>query len=1164
MSAGTGYLSLALVEFAYEATTDDELTVEENQLVYVLENDDPEWFKVKLKTSTLTSPPSVGLVPASYLTSPPLLKSVVALYDYSPTRTETGEMENDEEMEITEGEKLELYEDEGDWVLVGKAGGGGVGFVPGSYVDEEGAVQATEEAEPEEEEEAPGAAPPAPYVDPSERVAAAKAVGKGGEVKTWGVTEIDKKKKKKKGTLGVGNGAVFFASESDKNPVQQYPLSTLTDLQTEKSKHLHLTFPSPVGELHFAISDKHEFDEIIAKIEEVRLSSSTEPEAPRFVPPPPSAAGSGIRGTGVSDLPPPPIRTAASRAVSSTSVPKASSTPPPAPAAPTAEAGNAVALYDFDPDGDDEVAIFEGERFEVIKGGSDDDDWVKIRKESGHEGVVPASYVQVDEGADEDDGEDEEARLAAEAEAAAAAEHEARLAAQIQAEQAAAERKAKAKLAADREAKEALRKREKEKEAARQNRLSSMPKPERIPIPDNRADVENGDEPPRLAARPGKERANGGGSSGGKRVAPSGKPTPGKVRTWKDRSGQFRVEAEFLGMNGSKIRLHKLNGVIIEVPKEKMSGDDLTHLAKLLGSRSSSHHDDDKPLSQVRDEHRERDRGDRPSASRSSSRPQVQPAKKKPQTDWFDFFLNAGCDMDDCTRYASNFDKEKIEESLVADLEASNLRTLGLREGDIIRVMKHIKEKFGPPPTPEKSDRDARLAAEASMQRSLGPTPPPPNIFTNADGGLKSTRRERPSRSASSATADAFDASAFASATSKLSERTSTPPIRGASPSVVVSHTTGGSSLDPSRRSSSTIPQTEGGFDDDAWQNRPVSKPATPAPAPAAPVAPAPPPAPTPPAAPPAPAPPVVEPPRPASAAAPSTEGLTYNDGLLAQLGIGARPPSAPTGLSTNSYGSSNGIGHSPSPVAFNPNAPRAPIAPIAANQALLAPLIPTQTGFNRPMMPNMTGYPGVSAPMAQNFTGMPMQSQAGSFGGMQAPMSMQPTGFMQPQQTGFVQPQQTGFMQPQPTGFLQPQATAMPYQQQQSFNTTPGRFSPAQPVQFNPTPPPPQTSAPPTSSTTAQFQPNNIFASMKDGTFAAGSSKLGPQDSSKYDALRPQPTGFQQPQMTGFQQPMQPQMTGYQQQPLQPQATGIMNFGYQQNGQPNPQGYGQFPQRQF
>jgi hypothetical protein len=30
------------------------------------------------------------------------------------------------------------------------------------------------------------------------------------------VSEIDKKGKKKKGTLGVGNGAIFFASDSDK------------------------------------------------------------------------------------------------------------------------------------------------------------------------------------------------------------------------------------------------------------------------------------------------------------------------------------------------------------------------------------------------------------------------------------------------------------------------------------------------------------------------------------------------------------------------------------------------------------------------------------------------------------------------------------------------------------------------------------------------------------------------------------------------------------------------------------------------------------------------------------------------------------------------------------------------------------------------------------
>lgn len=36
------------------------------------------------------------------------------------------------------------------------------------------------------------------------------------DIQTWHVSEIDKKGKKKKGTLGIGSGAVFFASEADK------------------------------------------------------------------------------------------------------------------------------------------------------------------------------------------------------------------------------------------------------------------------------------------------------------------------------------------------------------------------------------------------------------------------------------------------------------------------------------------------------------------------------------------------------------------------------------------------------------------------------------------------------------------------------------------------------------------------------------------------------------------------------------------------------------------------------------------------------------------------------------------------------------------------------------------------------------------------------------
>lgn len=50
-------------------------------------------------------------------------------------------------------------------------------------------------------------------------VVGAQAAGVGGvrkdPIETWSIQLMDKKKKKK-GTLGIGNGAVFFASESDK------------------------------------------------------------------------------------------------------------------------------------------------------------------------------------------------------------------------------------------------------------------------------------------------------------------------------------------------------------------------------------------------------------------------------------------------------------------------------------------------------------------------------------------------------------------------------------------------------------------------------------------------------------------------------------------------------------------------------------------------------------------------------------------------------------------------------------------------------------------------------------------------------------------------------------------------------------------------------------
>ena len=65
---------------------------------------------------------------------------------------------------------------------------------------------------------------PAEWATPAERVSSSHQPKSAGgsaepvkdEIETWSISELDKKGKKKKGTLGVGNGAIFFASEADK------------------------------------------------------------------------------------------------------------------------------------------------------------------------------------------------------------------------------------------------------------------------------------------------------------------------------------------------------------------------------------------------------------------------------------------------------------------------------------------------------------------------------------------------------------------------------------------------------------------------------------------------------------------------------------------------------------------------------------------------------------------------------------------------------------------------------------------------------------------------------------------------------------------------------------------------------------------------------------
>ena len=547
-------------------------------------------------------------------------------------------------------------------------------------------------------------------------------------------------------------------------------------------------------------------------------------------------------------------------------------------------------------------------------------------------------------------------------------------------------------------------------------------------------------------------------------------PDPSQTREWRDRTGQFRVEAAFLGFKNGVLRLHKVNGVIIEVPSEKMSVEDIRHAEKLMGRGGSISRkiedDDDEPL------------GKRRQSAQSATAPQ----KKAPSIDWFEFFLNAGCDVDDCTRYASSFERDKIDESILPDISEGTLRTLGLREGDIIRVNKAIEARR-PKPSTKVTSSDVNLSGdEASTSARTTPSPGPPNLFTGSGGQLKNARRGRPTPSKTGSTAPgAVDLGAISTASEQIA-RSTTPLVASpiAAPTATISTI-----------SQVQVPQrTNSGFDDDAWTNRPSStKPITPTP-PIPERIPSVPPIPgaLPTVAPPAPTPP--QPPRAPSAPVTST-GSGAGGGLsktteadifdqlarLTQLRVqnpapaaapkpspGPTPsPSITTPLPVG-YNQGLGVGSSPSPLGQHLQAqqtgllpppgqggPRGPFAPVPANQGLLTPLVPTTTGFSGFVPTRPATSPSFLGPQPTGFS----------------PLAPQPTGF-QPS----LAPQPTGYQPPQPTGF------------QPSLAPRPG------------------------------FQPS-----------------LASQPTGFQPSLAPQPTGFQPsllPQPTGFQPSLAPQPTGF------------------------------------
>lgn len=534
------------------------------------------------------------------------------------------------------------------------------------------------------------------------------------------------------------------------------------------------------------------------------------------------------------------------------------------------------------------------------------------------------------------------------------------------------------------------------------------------------------------------------------------KPDNGKVRTWTDRSGTFKVEAEFLGLKEGKIHLHKLNGVKIAVPIAKMSPADVDYVERRTGQSL----DDERPLAEVK---RRSERDQQASRSTSGAVVQQQPPPPESGYDWFDFFLACGVNPQICERYAQIFAKDQMGEENMQDIDDKLLRNLSVKEGDILRIMKHLDAKFG------------RSKAPAASSEAEG------GLFAGADGSLKNnTRKGRPAPAVT--TNDTVDPQAF--------EQKREQPARPAT----------------------------AGFDDDAWDVKPAKPATTAAPQPQRPL-------PTgamselsllsPPLQPsPAPA--------PKPAAAPLQPQQTGADpSFFDQL---ARPSSNPQPASmARARPPPSSLGNQSSMIPPAPQRPQS-VPYGQQNGALPQPLMPQRTGFPQiappgqsmqelnqqrmmqqqsMMYPQQTGFnygqQNGMMPQATGFGQMPLQPQQTGFGQppqqFMQPLQPQPTGnpfgdsarapftpsfpqqqtgFLQSQPTGFqqspyqpMQPQQTGFqpsfqpMQPQQTGFgqapqqfqpLQPQPTGMGmngfgggFQQQQAFGQPPSQLPPMQ-----------------------------------------------------------------------------------------------------------------------
>ena len=446
-------------------------------------------------------------------------------------------------------------------------------------------------------------------------------------------------------------------------------------------------------------------------------------------------------------------------------------------------------LYEFMAQGDDEVTVAEGDQV-ILLDDQQSEEWWKVRRiKNGKEGVVPSSYVELTEVASPpppgmvgvnagrstiEQNRQEEERVTMEV---------------MQASQ-------------KREQKEKKKSSEVGPGLKLPNRGSSLlTKSDTNPSSSQRSKRESRAES--KSASKSSMRPSFFNHSTAKK---STEPDMTKIRTWTDRSGSFTVDAQFIGLKDGKIHLHKLNGVKIAVPVARMAVEDLEYVERAAGVSL----DEDKPVSEIikrAHSRKESDSKNRKAADTSGARKQELP--KKPEYDWFDFFLKCGVSPYQCERYSHAFNKDSMDENVLEEITPGVLRNIGLKEGDVLRVMKYLDNKYSRTGAKSKlrnvSFGGEHVIGDEGAEDGAGPQSS--GLFSGPGGTLKNnTRKGRPAPPIQ--TNDVVD--------SKL--------LQQKSPRFDLDKDTPQSPEDPPEPPEKD--KKSGGFEDNAWDVKP-SKPAS-------------------------------------------------------------------------------------------------------------------------------------------------------------------------------------------------------------------------------------------------------------------------------------------------------------------------------------------------